>query len=524
MSSSEKAGSSGVINKGFLGKVAKIGNMLPNPFMLFTALAVIVLVLSYLCGKAGVSVTYMAASAKTGGLTETTVFVRNLITREFFQEILRDCVSIYVNFAPLGTVMVAMLGIGYVQDVGFFDAFIRKTLLHCPPALITFVIALVGICANISGNAGIIISTTLAAAIFASLGRNPVLGAVLGYAAGHGGFTANLLITADDVLLSSISKAAADSAAIDFIVTPLMNYYFMVPATILMAVTATLVTEKLMPRYIDTKGKLDAAALEEQALTEDQRRGLRMAGWYFLVFLALVLIGAIPKDGILRNDAGGFLPNSPMTEGVVALTVAMFFFVGTGYGIGSRTIKNQHQIPKLMSAGLRDSLVYFVICFPAAFFIHFFGASRLSVILSVNGAELLERFNFTGIPLTVSFVLLVCFLNLFLTSGSAKWMILAPIFVPMFASVGISPALTQMAYRIGDTSTNPIAPINYFIPIIIMIMEKYKDSDEEEIGIGNVISMTLPYSLCYIVVLVTMLVVWMALNLPLGPGARLWMN
>lgn len=271
MSSNTNANSSSVVNKGFLGWIARVGNKLPNPFMLFAALALIVLVLSYICSKMGVSVTYMAASAKSGDLAETTVFVNNLVTKEFFREILRDFVKIYVNFAPLGTVMVAMLGIGYVQDVGFFDAFIRKTLLHCPPALITFFIALVGICANISGNAGIIISTTLAAAIYASLGRNPVLRAILGYACGHGGFTANLMVTAADALLSSITKAAADSVGIDFAIGPLMNYFFMVPATLLMAGAATFVTEFIMPRYVETKGKLSAEALEEQSLSEDQR-------------------------------------------------------------------------------------------------------------------------------------------------------------------------------------------------------------------------------------------------------------
>lgn len=513
--------SSSVVNKGFLGWVGRIGNKLPSPFMLFTALAVIVLLLSWICSKMGVSVTYLAAS-KGEGVAETTVFVRNLVTKEFFQEVLRDFVKIYVTFAPLGTVMVTMLGIGYVQEVGFFDAFIRKTLLHCPSMLITFFIALVGICANISGNAGIIISTTLAAAIFASLGRNPVLGAVLGYACGHGGFTANLMITADDALLASITKAAADSVGLNFTVTPLMNWFFMIPATVLLALTATFVTEYIMPRYVDASANLKADALADQGLTKEQQRGLKLAGRYFLVFLALMLIGMVPSNGVLRNEAGKFMPSSPITEGVVALIVAMFIFVGTGYGIGSGTLKNQHQVPKLMSGGLRDSLVYFVICFPAAYFIHFFGASKLSVILSVKGAELLQSMNFTGIPLVISFVLLVCFLNLFLTSGSAKWMILAPIFVPMFATVGISPALTQMAYRIGDTSTNPIAPINYFIPIIIMIMEKYKDGDDE-IGIGNVISMTLPYSMCFLVVLLISIFAWMLLGLPLGPAASLWM-
>lgn len=508
---------------GFLGWVGKVGNKLPNPFMLFTGLALMVLVLSYICSKMGVSVTYMAASAQ--GVAETTVTVRNLIAIDFFHELVRDFVKIYINFAPLGITMVMMLGIGYVQDTGFFDAFMRKTLLKCPPTLITFVIALVGVCANISGNAGIIISTTLAAAIYASLGRNPILGAVLGYVSGHGGFTANLMISADDALLSSITKTAAESVGITVEVTalnPLMNWFFMVPTTVLIATVATFVTEFIMPRYVETKGKIDASALAEQGLTPDQERGLKLAGKYFLVFLVLVLIGAVPQNGILRNADGNFLPSSPMTQGIVFLLVAMFLFVGTGYGLGARTITNQHHIPKLMSGGLRDSLSYFVVCFPAAYFIHFFGSSRLATILSVKGAEMLEYFQFTGIPLAVSFIVLVAFLNLFLTSGSAKWMILAPIFVPMFASVGFAPALTQMAYRIGDTSTNPIAPINYFIPIIISTMEKYK-SDEEEIGIGNVISMTLPYSLCFLATLIVMLVAWMYFNLPLGPGASLWM-
>lgn len=509
-------------NSGFLGWVGRMGNKLPNPFMLFTALAVIVLILSYICSKLGVSVTYMAASSKGGALVETTVAVKNLLSIEFFREVIVDFVKIYITFAPLGTVMVAMIGIGYVQDTGFFDAFMRKTLLNCPAALITFFIALIGICANISGNAGIIISTTLAAAIFASLGRNPILGAVLGYVCGHGGFTANLIITADDVLLSNITRAAADSAGVVATINPLMNWYFLIPATLVIALTATFVTEFIMPRYVDPKGQIDAGALADQRLTEDQERGLKYALYAFIAFVVLMLICTIPTGGLLRNASGNFMPTSPLTEGVVALTVILFFFIGTGYGIGAKVITSQHQVPKLMSAGLRDSLIYFVICLPAAFFIHFFGSSKLAIVLSVKGAEMLEHFQFSGIPLAVSFILLVTFLNLFLTSGSAKWMILAPIFVPMFATVGFSPALTQMAYRIGDTSTNPIAPINYFIPIIIAVMEKYK-KDDEEIGIGNVISMTLPYSIAYLVLLTGMLCAWMYFHLPLGPNAPLWM-
>ena len=281
-----KSPSNTMVNSGFLGFVAKVGNKLPNPFVLFSVLAVLTLLLSWILSMMGTSVTYMAAPSGGGDLVETTVQVRNLLTAQYFKEFVKDFVKIYITFAPLGIVMVTMLGIGYVQDSGFFDAFMRKTLLKCPAFLVTFVIAVMGICANISGNAGIIISTTLAAAIFASLGRNPILGAVLGYACGHGGFTANLLITSDDALLSGITKAAADSANIVAPVSPLMNWYFMIPATLLIATVATIVTEFIMPRYVSTKADASSDALAEQALTPDQERGLKWALYAFLIFLA----------------------------------------------------------------------------------------------------------------------------------------------------------------------------------------------------------------------------------------------
>jgi aminobenzoyl-glutamate transport protein len=508
--------------KKFLGFIEKTGNKLPDPFLLFVIFAVIVLVLSFILNKAGVSVTYMAAAKGGGAPKLTTVAVKNLLDAGFFQEFLRDFIKTYITFPPLGIVMVLMLGIGYVQDTGFFDAFMKKTLMGAPPFMITFMLAFVGICANISGNAGIIISTTLGAALFASLGRNAILGAIVGYVAGHGGFTANLLVTGDDALLSGITASAAKSMGIVAPIHPLMNYFFMVPTTFVIATVITVVTEYVMPMYVDPKGKVDTSGIEARRVTPAEIKGLKMSFWYFVAFLVLILIGAVPQHGILRNAAGGFLPNSPLVDGVVAILFFLFVVVGTGYGIGSGSIKNHRDVPKYMAGGLKSSLSYFVVAFPAAFFIYFFSASKLAVILSVNGAEFLKTMNFTGVPLAIAFVILVAFLNLFLTSGSSKWLILAPIFVPMFAQVGFSPALTQVAFRIGDTCTNPVTPINYFIPIVLAIMEQYK-KEGEEIGLGNVISMTLPYGISFLIMLIILLVVFMVFNIPLGPGVGLWM-
>ncbi len=224
----EKLSQSGA-TKGFLGFVERTGNKLPDPFLLFTIFAVIVLILSYVLSKLDVSVTYLGASGAGEAAKEVTVHVQNLLEKKFFLVFLKDFVKTYITFPPLGIVMVMMLGIGYVQDTGFFDAFMKKTLLGAPAFMITFLLALVGVCANISGNAGIIIATTIGAALFSSLGRNPILGAVVGYVSAHGGFTANLIVSADDALLSGITASAAKAMGITAPVHPLMNWFFSHP-------------------------------------------------------------------------------------------------------------------------------------------------------------------------------------------------------------------------------------------------------------------------------------------------------
>lgn len=507
----------------FINFVEKVGNKLPHPFMLFVSLAVFVLIISFVLNKAGVSVTYMTASKKAGEVTkEVTVTVRNLLEADYMRQFLSDFVKTYINFAPLGLIMVMMLGIGYVQDTGFFNSLMRKTLLGAPAYTITFILALVGVCANIASNAGIVFAASIGAALFASLGRNPILGAVAGYAAGHGGFSANLMIAGTDALLAGITESASKSIGITAPIHPLMNWFFMIAATFVIAASVTFVTEKIMPKFMDTSGDKSDEDLKNQQLTELENKGLKYALITFIVFVILVLIATVPSTGLLRNEAGKLLPKSPFTKSIVGILFFLFVFVGTAYGIGAGVIKNHRTIPKFMGNGLKGSISFFVVALPAAYFISFFKASNLATIIAVNGAKFLESLNLGGIPLAISFVILTGFLNLFLTSGSSKWLILAPIFVPMFSIMNFSPALTQLAYRIGDSTTNPISPINYFLPMLIAIIQQYKGEDED-VGMGTVISMTLPYSIVFFISLTLLLVIWMLLGLPLGPGTPLWM-
>ncbi|MBO5493578.1 MAG: AbgT family transporter [Pyramidobacter sp.] len=501
--------------------IERVGNKLPHPFFLFTGMAVLVLIASVWLD--GTQITYVSAGAAGKGAVETTATIKSLLTGDYIKKHMMGFVNTYKNFPPLGLIMVMMLSIGFAQDTGMFDAVLRKSLMSAPPFMVTFVLALVGVCANIASNAGIVFSATIGAALFASLGRNPILGLLTGYCATHGAWSANLMIAGTDVLLAGITESAAGGMSIKAASHPMINYYYMFAASFVVALIITFVTEKIMSKFV-TIGEIDAQRELSKEITPDQARGLKWAGIAALAYLALILALTVPSNAFLRTDTGALLPSSPFVSSIVFILFFAFFFTGLAYGLGAKTIKSQKDIPALMSNGLRGSLVFFAVSLPAAYFVRFFADSKLAVLLSVRGGEFLKSMNLTGIPLAVMFVLLCAVLNLFMTGASEKWMVLAPIFVPMFATMGFSPALTQLCYRIGDSTTNPIAPVSYFIPIVLGIMAEYsKPEDREGIGVGTMLSMTLPYSLALLVGLILLLVVFMLLGLPIGPGTPLFL-
>lgn len=503
----------------FIKGIEIIGNKLPHPFWLFVYLALIVVVLSYFLSNAGVAVKYMAAKAGEAP-KETTVAVQNLLTFKAMRPFMADFVKTYISFAPLGLIMVMTLGIGLVEQSGMISALMRKTILGAPSYMVTAVLALVGINANLASDAGIIFTPAIGAAVFKALGRNPWIGIVAGFAAASGGFTANFFIAGTDALLAGITASAAAGMNVPGPTHPLINWYFMAVATIVVMFVTTWVTEKFTVRILgDTSHATDGEELKKHAVTPAENRGLRMAAVAAVVVIGVLLYLTIPEGSFFRADDGTIVPKSPFLSSVVGILFFLFFFVGIAYGYGAGTIKKMDDVPKLMQKGLAGGLSFLVIVLPAAIFIQLFNASNLTTILAVKGAFGLEKLNLGGIPLLIMFILLSTFLNLFIMSGSAKWLILAPIFVPMFSIVGFSPALTQVAYRIGDSSSNIISPLSYYVPVVIGLMEQYRSDPDVKIGIGTVVSLEMPYTIAYLVCFTALLIVWYLLGLPLGPGA-----
>jgi aminobenzoyl-glutamate transport protein len=509
----------------FISWVELVGNKLPHPFTLFVILCLVTLALSVVLSTAGAQVTYMKPPAQVGEAPEqVTVAVKNMLAFEPMRLFLKDFVKTFVNFAPLGLILTMMLGISLLDQTGFMSAAMRKTILGAPPALVTLVLAFVGVNSNLASDAGSVFTATIGGSIFAALGRNPMVGVVAGYAAAWGGFTANVLIAGTEALLSGITAPVAEAMAITAPVHPLMNWYFMIVASFTVTLATTWVTEKFVVKRLgDTGGgMLGKDMLKEHEVTLEETRGLKGALVGLVLFLIIMLALCLPQGAFFRNADSGFLPKSPFTDSIMPIIFFLFLSVGVGYGVGAGTIKSEKDVPRYMAKGIESIVGFMVVCLPAALFINLFNSSNITTVLAVTGAEALKAMNLGGIPLALMFIILCAFINLFIVSGSAKWMILAPIFVPMFSVVTFSPALTQLAYRIGDTSTNILSPLSPYIPVILALLTKF-NPDNEEVGIGTYISLMIPYSLAFLVVLSLQLIIWMAFRLPAGPGVGLYL-
>ncbi len=502
----------------FIRGIEIVGNWLPHPFWLFVILSLIVVWLSQYLGSQDVSVSYMAAKAGEAP-QEVTVTVQNLLTYKYMRIFMADFVKTYVNFAPLGLIVVMTLGIGLVEQSGMISALMRKTILGAPSYLVTAALAIIGINANLASDAGIIFTPAIGGAVFKALGRNPWIGVVTGFAAACGGFTANFFIAGTDALLAGITESAAKGMNIPGATHPLINWYFLAVATIVVMFVTTYVTEKFTVKVLgDSDYGRDAEALKEHRVTPQENRGLRWTAVAAVLCIGALIYLTVPEGAFFQADDGSIVPKSPFLSGIVGILFFLFFFLGIAYGYGAGTIKKLDDVPKLMQKGLSGGLSFLVVVLPAAIFVQLFAASNLTTVLAVNGAHWLERMNLGGIPLLVMFILFSTFLNLFIISGSAKWLILAPIFVPMFSIVGFSPALTQLAYRIGDSSSNIISPLSYYMPVIIGLLEQYRPDPETKVGVGTVISLEMPYTIAYLIAFTLLLIAWYTLGLPLGPG------
>ena len=498
--------------KGFLGTVERVGNALPHPAIIFLLLCVIIAVVSHICAKLGVSVTYTGLDRSTNEIKEMSSSIVSLLSPEGIRYMFTSAVTNFTGFAPLGTVLVAIIGVGVAEGSGLIGACLTKLVSSTPKRLITLVVVFAGVMSSIASDAGYVVLIPLGAVVFMSFGRHPLAGIAAAFAGVSGGFSANLMVGSTDALLSGISTEAAKMADATTTVGITDNWYFIIASTFLITILGTIVTEFIVEPKL---GKYKGSVTETLAdLTAEQKRGLRFAGIALVLFLIGMALLVVPESGVLRNPETGEILTSPFMSSIVVIISLLFLIPGIAYGIGSREIKNSNQVVNLMSKSMSSMGSYIILVFFAAQFVAYFSYTNMGTVIAVKGANLLKNIGLKGIPLILLFILVAAFINIFMGSASAKWAIMAPIFVPMLMEMGYSPALTQMAYRIGDSSTNLISPLMSYFALIVAFAQKYDD----ESGAGTIISTMLPYSMIFLIGWSLLLVVWFVLGLPLGPG------
>jgi len=511
MSVKSTTGKKGIFN-GFLNLVEKGGNRLPHPVTIFVILSLLVIIVSEIGARMGMTVSYYDAKAKA----DATVSAVSLFNAEGLRYMFNSAVKNFTGFAPLGTVLVAMLGVGVAEGTGLIGATLKKIVLSTPKKLITAVVVFMGIMSNVASDAGYVVLVPLGAIVFLSFNRHPLAGLAAAFAGVSAGFSANLLLGTLDPLLAGITNEAIKVGGYDFEILPTANFYFMFVSTFLLTFLGTIVTEKIVePRLGEYKGP---KLIDSMEVTPAEKKGLKAAGLSLLVFAAVMLFLTVPNQSILREVSEAF-PNGDLNgfihSGLVPTIMLFFLIPGIAFGLASGTIKSDKDVVHSMGKAMSSMGGYLVLAFAAAQFVAYFSYTKLGIILAVSGANLLEAIGFTGLPLIIGFIIVAAFINLFIGSASAKWAIMAPIFIPMMIQLGITPEFTQLAYRIGDSTTNIISPLMSYFAVIVTFAQKY----DEDTGIGTLISSMLPYSIVFMLGWTVLMMIWYFLGLPIGPGA-----
>ncbi|MGJ9458046.1 AbgT family transporter [Oceanobacillus sp. CF4.6] len=494
----------------FLNKVEVIGNKLPDPIVIFINLMGIILVASFIASLFNLK----ATNPGTGEVVEAV----NLLSGEGLILILTESINNFSAFPPLGMVLVVMLGIGIAEKTGYFETVMKRVIEVAPRKLIIPTMILVAIIGNVAGDAAPVILPPLAAMVMMRLGYHPFAGLVMAYAASLGAFSANFIIGMTDALALAFTEPAAQLIDESYTGNIAMNYYFIAASAVLLLIVTYFITTKLtIPRL----GTYHGEKFSEEGVSVAEKSALRWANVSLLITAGIFMALVIPENGILRNqETGSIMNDSPFMNSVVFLITILFFVPGLVYGLRAKTIKSSRDFGNVLSESMATMGSYIVLVFFAAQMLAYFSWSNLGPILAIKGAEFLQDMDFTGIPLILSFVIIAGFINLLIGSASAKWAILAPVFVPLFMLLGYDPAFTQMIFRIGDSITNPITPMLPYLPLLLAFAKKY----DKNVGLGTLLSNLLPYSIAYFIVWSLFLVLWYLIGLPVGPGGPIFLG
>ena len=509
---------------GMLGWIERRGNQLPDPVFLFLWLILFLVIVSVVANLAGLSAAHPTEiDPQTGG--KRIIFATSLLSAENIARLWIEMPKTFTHFHPLGYVLVVMLGAGVAERSGLLASAMRAGVRDTPSALLTPLVVTIGMLGNLAADAAYVVLIPLAGILFHAAGRHPIAGIAASFAGVSGGFSANLLPGQLDALLFGITEAAVETVFGDFSANIAGNWFFIAAMTAIFVPVIWFITDKMIePRlgnFNPSQASNDATNDGVKPLSELERKGLTYAGLATLFVIALWIFFTLgPGTPLIDETAKAEAQMTPFYQSLVAAFFLLFLLAGWAYGKGAGSIKDHRDLVGMMTSAMEDLAYYLVLAFAAAHFVAMFAWSGLGLILAVNGADFLAATNLPAWALLTAIILISSLLNLFVGSASAKWALIAPVMVPMLMLLGISPEMATAAYRVGDSATNIITPLMVYFPLILIFCRRWQSS----FGIGSLTATMLPYSIGLMVAGLLMTIGWVVLDLPLGPGAGVFID
>lgn len=512
-----------------LTQIEVAGNKLPEPFALFLWLFLITALVSTGMALAGVEVT-------VPGSDEGPIAIRGLFTGEGLTWLTSNLGENYLGFPPLTTVLTILLAVGVAERTGLLAAAVRVLFGSAPRWFLPYAVGLIGVTASVMADSAFIVIPPLAALVFKAAGRHPVAGLLGGFAAVGAGYSTALIPTSLDALFAGITTGVMESlpGVATTAVNPVSNYFFNIASSIVLGAIAGLIIDRVLePRLMrqgvpqeqvaaDTVDPENGQEEEKVSprLTKAESRALRWSLLSGLLLTAVVLTATLVPASPWRNDDGGFLPTSPLLDSVVFLVFIYFMLMGLVYGVSVGTIKGTSDVVRMMGEALTAMMSFLVLAFILGQFIALFAWSGIGSWIAVTGASGLESIGLTGFPAVIGFILLASFLNLFIISGSSMWTLMGSVFVPLFALLGLEPAFTQAAFRVGDSATQIITPLNPYMIVLLGLLRRY----EPEAGLGSLIARLIPFVVPFWLAWAALIGIWYFADLPLGPGNGIFLT
>lgn len=503
-----KRDNSASLSQRWLDRIEALGNRLPNPVLLFLVFCGAVVVISALVNSAGWSAVHPVSGQPLGA--------KSLLSAEGLRWMVSSAVSNFTQFAPVGPVIVAIMGIAVAEHSGLLGKLLESIARRAPPRTLSAVVVFAGVLSSIGFDAGYVVLIPLAAMIFRAAGRSPLAGIAAAFAGVSGGFSANLLLGPVDAILAGISTEAIGLITPDQEVLASDNYYFIAASTLFITLVGALVNETLVEPRLPRPPR-DTGEQEPRDGSADggsQRGTLAWLALFTAAFVGLLCALVVPDTGLLRNPDPNGLAALPLLKSLVIWIALYAGCAGVLYGYLTGRYKNSNDWVAGMEQGVATLAGYLVLMFFAAQFVNYFAWSGLGAMAAVAGASWLGGLALSKTSLLLLFILTSAAINLLIGSASAKWAVMAPVFVPMLALLGLPPEATQMAYRIGDSSTNIITPLMPYFGVVVAFMQRHDPSA----GMGTLMAMMLPYSLSLLVGWSGFLLLWLGMGLPLGPG------